>query len=110
MGSVSGKSRVMVASEYADGSRSAGRELDLSVSLTLFDVPVTVNLAEFTKYIPRGQIDTIKEFVRFVLWFTFLVGLFRSIPSILSGVGRAESVGDRKIASITYQTDNSNDD
>lgn len=83
--------RIMVASVYADGSCSSYSYFSLPVDFNFFGQSVQVDLAEFCKFIPPGLMSTVKDFISYILWFAFLIGLYRSLPGLLAGVGRVET-------------------
>lgn len=89
--------QLMVASVYGDGSRSAS-DVFYPLSLEIEYEGKKYDLFKWSGFIPATTMSTFRGFVRFILWITFLIGLFRSIPGMLGGFDQLSAPIDRELS------------
>lgn len=84
--------KVTVAAVYGDGSRSSASFVFLNFDFKFMGKTITLDLFEWVSFIPATTMETVRGFISFVLWFSFLLGLFRSLPGILSSGSTARAL------------------
>lgn len=89
--------QLMVASVYGDGSRSVS-DVFYPLSLEIEYEGKKYDLFKWSGFIPATTMSTFRGFVRFILWITFLIGLFRSIPGMLGGFDQLSAPIDRELS------------